>query len=147
MYILIRKMTIEDIPAVMEIERLSFTMPWSERSFRFEVTENTAARCWVAEADGRVAANLVIWLIEDEAHVADIATHPHFRRQGIARRILSEGLASAKKDGARLAVLEVREGNVAAQEMYREFGFEVTGRREEYYKDNKEAALLMNASL
>jgi ribosomal-protein-alanine N-acetyltransferase len=40
-------------------------------------------------------------------------------------------------------MLEVRESNLAAQAMYQKFGFEVTGRRSGYYRDNSEAALLM----
>ena len=41
------------------------------------------------------------------------------------------------------AFLEVRVGNEAAQEMYRRFGFQVTGRRPKYYRDNDEDAILM----
>ena len=50
----IRKMTVADVPAVAELDQISFSLPWPERSFRFEVTDNPASRCWVAEVDGRV---------------------------------------------------------------------------------------------
>jgi ribosomal-protein-alanine N-acetyltransferase len=39
--------------------------------------------------------------------------------------------------------LEVRAGNQAALNMYKEFGFEIVGRRSHYYHDNDEDALLM----
>jgi ribosomal-protein-alanine N-acetyltransferase len=133
----------EDIPAVHAIDVLSFSMPWSERSYWFEINENPVARAWVAEKDGRLAAMLVLWLIVDEAHVATIATHPDYRRQGIGEQILLATLTAARSEGARRAFLEVREGNHAAQAMYRKYGFEVTGRRPRYYKDNNEDALLM----
>ncbi len=80
----------------------------------------------------------------DEIHIATIATHPDFRRQGIARRLLSHTLLHAMDEGARSSFLEVRESNLAAQEMYRQFGYEATGRRKRYYKDNDEDAILMN---
>ena len=53
MNVAIRRMTLEDVPAVHEIDTLSFSLPWPERSFRFELTENPVSRSWVAESDGR----------------------------------------------------------------------------------------------
>ena len=143
MSLIIRRMTVEDVPAAHEIDVSSFTLPWPERSLRFEMTDNPAARCWVAELDGRLGGMLILWMIVDEAHIATIATHPSYRRQGIASRLLIEALKSAYAEGARSALLEVRAGNMAAQEMYRKFGFEEVGRRERYYKDNHEDAVLM----
>ncbi len=140
----IRKMTMDDIPAVVQLDQISFSLPWPERSFRFEVTTNPAARCWVAEVDERVVGMVVAWLMVDEIHIATIATHPDFRRQGIARRLLSHTLWRALDEGAQSSFLEVRESNLAAQEMYRQFGYEVAGRRKRYYKDNDEDAILMN---
>lgn len=144
MNLFIRKMMPDDIPAVIQIDQISFSLPWPERSFRFEVTENIASRCWVAEVDQRVVGMIVAWLLVDEVHVATIATHPDFRRQGIARRLLSHTLSRAMDEGAISSFLEVRESNLAAQEMYRKFGYEATGRRKRYYKDNDEDAILMN---
>ena len=141
---LIRRMTLEDVPAVHEIDMLSFSLPWPERSFRFELTENPVSRGWVAEVEDRIAAMLVLWFIIDEAHVATIAVHPDFRRQGIGEQILLCALRSAQAEGARRAFLEVRAGNVAAQAMYKKYGFEIAGVRPGYYRDNNEDALLMN---
>jgi ribosomal-protein-alanine N-acetyltransferase len=144
MNLFIRKMTLEDIPAVVELDQISFSLPWPERSFRFELTDNTASRCWVAEVDGRLAGMVVGWMLVDEMHIATIATHPDFRRQGIARALLSHTLSHAIDEGAQSSFLEVRESNLAAQEMYRQFGYQATGRRRRYYRDNDEDAILMN---
>ena len=144
MNLMIRKMTVEDIPAVVELDQKSFSLPWPERSFRFELTDNPASRCWVAELDGQVVAMIVVWLIVDEAHVATVATDPEYRRQGIGRRLLADALRHIMQDGARSSFLEVRESNLAAQEMYRKLGYEATGRRQRYYRDNDEDAILMS---
>ena len=144
MNLYIRKMTLEDIRAVVELDQISFSLPWPERSFRFELTDNPASRCWVAEADGRVVGMLVAWLFVDEAHIATIATHPDYRRQGIARKLLTYALQSALREGAESSFLEVRESNVPAQDMYRKFGYVEVGRRKRYYRDNDEDAILMN---
>lgn len=143
MNFVIRRMTVEDVPAAHEIDVLSFTLPWPERSFRFEVTDNPAARCWVADLDGQVVGMLVLWLIVDEAHIASLATHPDFRQQGIAKQLLVTALEHAYTEGALSALLEVRVGNETARRMYRKFGFEEVGLRERYYKDNNEDAILM----
>ena len=143
MNLVIRKMTVEDIPAVIALDQISFSLPWPERSFRFELTENEASRCWVAEKDGRVVGMIVNWLLVDEVHVATIATHPDFRRQGIAKKLLTHALQYMSGEGALTSFLEVRESNTAAREMYRKFGYEETGRRKGYYKDNNEDAILM----
>ena len=144
MNLFIRKMTVDDVPAVVELDRKSFSLPWPERSFRFELTDNPASRCWVAELDGKVVGMIVAWLIVDEAHVATVATHPEYRRQGIGKQLLAHTLRHIMRDGARSSFLEVRESNIAAQEMYRKFGYEATGRRRRYYRDNDEDAILMS---
>jgi ribosomal-protein-alanine N-acetyltransferase len=143
MNFMIRKMRLEDIEQVIAIDRVSFSLPWPERSFRFELTDNPASRCWVAEMDGKLVGMIVVWLIVDEVHVATIATHPDFRRQGIAKRLLSHALRQLSNEGAQSSFLEVRASNLAAQEMYRKFGYGESGIRRRYYKDNDEDAILM----
>lgn len=140
----VRRMTPKDVPAVHEIDTLSFTLPWPERSFQFELAENPVARGWVTEVDGRIAAMLMLWFIVDEAHIATIATHPDFRRQGIGEQILLHALRDVRKEGAQRAFLEVRVGNIAAQAMYKKYGFVVDGIRPKYYRDNNEDAFLMS---
>jgi ribosomal-protein-alanine N-acetyltransferase len=87
---------------------------------------------------------LVAWLFVDEVHIATIATHPDYRRQGIAKKLLAYTLQSAMREGAQSSFLEVRESNSSAQDMYRKFGYVEVGRRKRYYRDNDEDAILMN---
>ena len=83
MKITIRKMTVEDVPEVAQIDRSSFTLPWPERAFYYEVSDNRAARCFVAETeDKHLAAMVVSWIIVDELHIATIATRPSSRGSG-----------------------------------------------------------------
>jgi [ribosomal protein S18]-alanine N-acetyltransferase len=144
MNIIYRRMTLEDVPIVHEIDVLSFSLPWPERSFQFEINENPVSRGWVAEHDERIIAMLVLWKIVDEAHIATIATHPDFRRKGIGERLMITALLAAREEGALHAYLEVRAGNSAAQLMYKKYGFTAAGIRPGYYKDNNEDAILMD---
>ncbi|MBK8781576.1 MAG: ribosomal protein S18-alanine N-acetyltransferase [Anaerolineales bacterium] len=142
--LVIRKMTLQDLEQVVAIDQISFSLPWPVRSFQFELTDNEASRCWVADLDGRIVAMLVGWFIVDELHVATIATHPEFRGQGLGKSILLHALLAAREEGAIKSFLEVRESNEVAQKMYRDFGFVEDARRAGYYKDNGEDAILMS---
>ena len=144
MSVILRKMTLDDLEQVVALDQMSFSLPWPPRSFQFELTDNPASRCWVADLDGRVVGMVVAWLIVDEIHIATIATHPDFRKQGIGKKLLSFSLQSAKDEGALTSFLEVRESNEAALMMYDKFGYVESGRREGYYKDNGEDAILMS---
>lgn len=143
----VRSMQESDLNQAHEIDQLSFPIPWPASSLRYELMVNTSSICLVAEVveTGALAGFVVVWMILDEAHIATIAVHPEFRRRGIGRELLAAGMKKAIQHGAASAALEVRAGNLSAQSLYREFGFDVVGRRRGYYKDNGEDALLMSA--
>lgn len=144
----IRPMTLADVFEVFALDSMSFSLPWPERSYRYEVQENQNSRPWVVEdtsvSPARIAAMLVVWIVLDEAHVATLAVHPNYRRRGLAQRLLAHGLLSAEKEGAALSYLEVRQSNLGAQALYQRFGFVVDGVRPHYYVDNGEDAILMS---
>lgn len=144
---LIREMTLDDLPVVLQIDRLSFPLPWPERSYRFELTRNPAAHLLVAELDDTHPQSVIgfagCWLIADEVHISTLAVHPNHRRQGIGERLLLAVLEWAMGMGAEIATLEVRVSNHAAENMYLKHDFVIKGRKENYYRDNKEDALLM----
>ena len=148
----IRPMQLGDVEQVHHIDQLSFSLPWPESAYRYELTQNVKSASWVAEVlrpDGttRVIGMVVMWLILDEAHIATIAVHPEYRGQGISQQLLTIALRAALQRGALVATLEVRAGNQAAQALYRRYKFEVVGRRPHYYHDNHEDALIMTADL
>jgi len=143
-----RLMRLEDIPRVHEIDLLSFSLPWPEKSFTYELTQNPSALCLVAElippeAESVIIGMSVVWIIVDEAHIATIAIHPEFRGRGFGKSLLAETLRQSIKRGALLATLEVRRGNLVAQQMYRKYGFKIAGMRAQYYRDNNEDAVIM----
>jgi ribosomal-protein-alanine N-acetyltransferase len=144
----IRPMELDDIPEVRAIDVASFTLPWPENSFRFEIKENSTSRVWVAEhheEDGsrKIVAMIVAWLILDEAHIGTFAVHPDYRRLRIGQRLLAKTLLAAYDDGVRVCYLEVRRSNLSAIHLYEKFGFVVTSVRPRYYRDNHEDAFLM----
>jgi ribosomal-protein-alanine N-acetyltransferase len=148
-WINIRSMGLSDLEQVQAIDQASFSMPWPASAYQYELTQNPASMLWVAETDEsiekkKVVGMIIVWRILDEAHIATIAVHPDYRRQGIGKILLRFALDWAARNGAQRAMLEVRASNQSAQALYLQFGFEVVSRRPRYYKDNHEDALLMN---
>ncbi len=139
-------MTLDDLTLVMHIDGLSLPTPWSERNFRYELLENPASQLLVAEASGKEAQVLGFigfWMLVDEAHISTIAVHPDHRRRGIGELLLRGAMQMAIALGANLITLEVRQSNIGAINLYAKQGFQVVGRRREYYRDNHEDAILM----
>ena len=141
--LVVEPMRIGDVPAVIEIERLSFNAPWPAYAFEQELTANRLAHYVVARTDGRVVGFAGIWLMVDEAHVTTFGVHPEHRRRGVGRRLLLRLAEIAIELGSVRLTLEVRVSNAPAQALYRSFGFEVAGRRIAYYSDDGEDALVM----
>jgi ribosomal-protein-alanine N-acetyltransferase len=126
----------------MVIEQASNSAPWSERSFRNEVSHPNGSFI-VAIEMGDVVGYAGVWNVVDEAHITTVAVAPEHRRQGIGRRLVSELLGRAKESGMICATLEVRASNSGAIELYQKLGFTETARRKGYYPDNKEDAVVM----
>ncbi len=149
MDVIIRPMLLEDIERVYEIDCLSFSLPWPERSYRFELTQNPNSHPWVAVVKDilgqeTLVGMIVLWLVIDEAHIGTIAIHPDWRRHGIAQRLLAHALLHAVPLGVDRVMLEVRRSNLGAQALYTRFGFVEDGIRRHYYRDNGEDAILMS---
>jgi len=141
--VVVDAMRLEDVPAVHEIEQLSFRTPWPTHAFEQELRGNRLARYVVARAGDIVVGFAGVWLMVDDAHVTTFGVHPDWRRQGIGRHLLLNLYELSVALGARQMTLEVRVSNGPAQALYRSFGFEFVGRRPHYYTDDGEDALVM----
>lgn len=135
-------MTVDDIDRVLAIEKASFEFPWSTRFFLEELRVD-CARSVLAELEGRIVGYVLFWLLPDTVDIHNIAVHPDFRRRGIGWRLLEQVVIAARRHSAVRVTLDVRRSNIAAQKLYRLFGFKSMGLRSGYYSDNGEDALIM----
>jgi ribosomal-protein-alanine N-acetyltransferase len=140
--IFIGDMLTEDLPSVLEIERMSFTTPWSEISF-FNELKNPRSIVRAARKAGRIIGYVCANRVLDEGHILDLAVHPEFRRLGIASALVSRVIEDLRSECCRFIFLEVRASNGSAAELYRKFGFEETGIRKNYYISPEEDGLMM----
>jgi ribosomal-protein-alanine N-acetyltransferase len=140
----------QDIPEIVEIERVSFADPWSADSFVGSLDH--FRMCFlVAEADmngGPALLGYVITLLlSEEAEVANLAVAPAGRRRGVGGLLLDRAVAESAGKGVNTVYLEVRESNVAARALYDSRSFQQVGRRKGYYRHPVEDALLLRRDL
>ena len=139
----LRRMTLIDVPAVHRLEEAIFSMPWSEKDFVYEMTENKVARYLVIEEAGEIIAFAGAHIILDQAHVTNIAVRQDCRGRGLGRMITRALMQYASNLGAEYLTLEVRQSNVKAQNLYKSLGFVKVNVRKRYYEDTGEDAWLM----
>lgn len=138
----LRAATLADVDAVVEIERASFSDPWTRESFA-SVARRPEVIFRVAELDGAVAGYLVAWFAADEGELANVAVASPMRGRGVGAALVDALLADAAARGVNAVYLEVRESNHAARALYASRGFAEVGRRRHYYRRPVEDALVL----
>ena len=140
---MIRRMTLQDVDRVYEIEKATFATPWSRQSFVDEMTTNKCARYLVCEEGGRVTAYAGAWIVLEEGHVTNVAVDKEARGRGVGTALTRALIQYASNLGVSYMTLEVRRSNAVARRMYASLGFVELGVRKRYYEDNGEDAYLM----
>ena len=142
----LRLLNTGDLPAVLDIERRAYPLPWSETQLRQSLAGEHLV--WGLHLDGRLAAYLIAMRVLDELHILNLAVDPKLQRRGLARRLFNAVRDDAESCGARHVFLEVRASNTPAQALYAGLGFCESGRRRNYYPTatGREDALLMGMS-
>ncbi|HSR40962.1 MAG TPA: ribosomal protein S18-alanine N-acetyltransferase [Longimicrobiales bacterium] len=143
----IRPMEHGDVARVAELEAEAFSNPWKPRTFR-RLLERPGPELWVAELPGAgVVGYFVLWAVEGEGELANLAVDTEHRRRGIGSALLDRVLERARAGGVRSLFLEVRVSNEEAVRLYERRGFEVIAERKAYYDQPKEDALVMMKNL
>lgn len=138
----IRTMRSADLPQVMLIELSTFTMPWSEATFR-GLLRRRDSDLFVADIKGEIAGYAVFWAVLDQGELGNVAVDESHRGKGIGSMLIQAVLDRADDRGVREVFLEVRKSNIGAQDLYKTFGFSEVGRRKNYYLEPLEDALVM----
>ena len=132
------------IRKIMPIEQQVYPRPWTAQVFVEELEQaRVGKRHYLV---GTIGDELVgyggLLYVENDAHVTNIAVHPMWRSRGIATELLLDLAWEANRRGCEAMTLEVRHTNVAAQQLYRRFGFVPAGVRKKYY-ENRDDAIVM----
>lgn len=139
----IRRMQSKDLTLVVALEQRSFPYPWSEKNFRDSL--DSGDECWVLQLNEKIIAHGVMTLVCNDATLLNVAVCPEYQGQGLGKTLLRFLLDLVISQGAECCFLEVRPSNENAIGLYQHFGFEVVGRRKDYYpsEGSREDALVM----
>jgi ribosomal-protein-alanine N-acetyltransferase len=140
--ITLRDMTASDLAAVVAIERASYSVPWSDTTFR-GLLRRRDAEMVIAEADGRVVGYAVFWCVLDQGELGNVAVAGESRGLHIGARLVEDVIRRAARRRVRDVFLEVRPSNTVARRLYERHGFEPVGRRRNYYQQPVEDALVL----
>lgn len=143
---IIREMREDDLIDILEIENRSFISPWMRRTFE-ETIESPISTNSVIEINSEILGYIMLYSVEDEAHIMNLAVHPDYRGRGYASKLITRTVSCFVGKNVSEFFLEVREGNINAQRLYTKFGFKVIGKRKRYYTETNEDALLMKLSV
>lgn len=135
----------EDLPIIAELEK-AFVFPLSEKEL-CNLSENPLFRIFAWKENGTILGHCILYRVLDEAEITSFAVREICRKKGIGTKFLKELIKYIRADGAKIAYLEVRESNVAAQQLYRKCGFSEIGRRKRFYQKPVEDAIAMGIEL
>ncbi len=140
----VEKMTNDDIQRVMEIEHASFSAPWSRQMFLSELSEAPFSSSYVVRENRsrRIVGYITFRVVFDDLSVMNLAVDPAYRKRGIGGELIRFAMRIGHTGGVRRATLEVRATNLAAQNLYKKFGFREVGCRPNYYSRPTEHALV-----
>jgi len=129
---------------ILAIERASYPKPWTTQVFHDELDQaRDGNRFYLVARRGRAVIGYGgLMFTPDEAHVTNLAVHPGHRREGVGAHLLGALAREAIERGSPAWTLEVRASNVAAQELYRRFGFAPAGVRGRYYEGVEDAIVM-----
>lgn len=146
---LIRPASPADIPHMRALEQQSETAAhWAEREYDALFAPEAPKRlALIADEDGAVGGFLIARCDLDEWELENIVVAPDRRHGGIGGQLVGALLHQATESGATSVLLEVRESNQPARQLYKKFGFLEAGRRPNYYASPAEDALLVKYSV
>ena len=133
----------EHLSEVAEIEKVCFSSPWSMNSLELLLPNRGIGIGAVALSDGKVCAYGGMLCVLDEGQITNIATLPEMRNMGYGTAVTEQLIRFAKEERLVTVTLEVRESNATAISMYKRLGFEVVGKRKDFYTKPVESALIM----
>ena len=135
-------MTSAHVVQIAELEKRCFNDPWSENSIASEL--NNRLSCWLVALEGDVVIGYVgSQTVLGETDMMNIAVHPDYRNQGVAKNLIQTLMDTLSGQGSHSLMLEVRQSNEPAKNLYASLGFETVGIRKNYYRNPKENALIL----
>ncbi|MBX3615806.1 ribosomal protein S18-alanine N-acetyltransferase [Nitrosomonas sp.] len=127
----IRTMHPTDLEHIILIEREIFLFPWSPGNFSDSIKADYL--CQVMEQAGTIVGYGIMMMSPDEAHILTLGIAANWQNKGFGRKLLQHLIQSARSMNAKSILLDVRESNHGAAQLYQQMGFQQIATRKGYY--------------
>ena len=129
----IRRANIRDLNTLCTLDNIANMTNWSLNDYQNSFN-NKQHFIYICEEHGKISACIVFGVALDEAEILQFWVEHSLKRKGIGIYLLNYTLHELRKKLMVIRVfLEVRDGNVAAINLYKKAGFIEVGRRHRYY--------------
>ncbi|MDE2948489.1 MAG: GNAT family N-acetyltransferase [Chloroflexota bacterium] len=113
----------EDMDSILRIDRLAFAPPWQLTESDMWQARRDASSLTAAELDGELIAYQLSTRQDNVGHLARLAVHPAYRRQGIASALLQRLIVDFKRQNLTELSVNTQLSNPASQRLYERHGF------------------------
>ena len=132
---------------ILDIENESFKHPFKKENILYELEENPFSNFYLAKENDEIVGFIIFWITFENATICQIATKKTFRNMGFATKLIEFSEKLLKEKEVEFYTLEVREGNLAAINLYKKMGFLTITKKEKYYEDGENALYMMKGEI
>ena len=134
-------MTLNDLDIIYEMEKRIFNDAWSKESIKNELIRAGHSLTLICELQGKTIGYFFAQLVENEAHILNIAIDTPYQHRGYGKQFLDQ-IIKIYLENANV-FLEVKRSNFSAINLYLSFGFEEINIRSDYYSDGEDALIMV----
>lgn len=142
----IRKIDFNDAIEIEILERLIFKDNWSRNIIENQISNQNCINLLITK-NKKTIGYIFSHIYEDFIEIERIGIMKDERRNNLGEKLIKEIENVAFKKGLKRILLEVRESNLSAINLYQKLNFKKDSIRKNYYKIDKENALLMSKKL
>jgi len=145
----LKLLTPPEVAEVVALDEICLGGLWKAEAYLREIDsdKSTLIALCLFETESLARPKIIgigcLWSIVDEAHITLLAVHPDYRRQGLGQLLLFKLLEDAIARKLAWATLEVNENNLTAVNLYKKYGFQIAGKRKNYYQPAGDDALVL----
>jgi len=139
----IQPLTKDKLEETVKLDRACFGGLWTKGAYEREIDSPNSLLLALMTPENQLIGIGCFWAIVEEAHITLLGIHPEYRRQGLGELLLCKLLIAAVDWPLERATLEVRVSNASAIALYQKLGFQIAGRRKDYYPIPPEDAFIL----
>ena len=146
----LREMNRADMSGILALERELFPEDaWTPQMFAAEFAQPASRRLYLVAEEGKALIGYAGMMFTggSQADVVTLAVHPARWGHGTGTALLMTLVDEATKRGYQEVLLEVREDNPRARQLYLRHGFTEVGIRRGYYQPSGVDAVVMRKAL